>query len=250
LRCQRAPSPDERGWSGDILWADFGAALGRRMRAASLRHGVTPFTLAFGALALLLMQESGHDAVAIAVPLSTRARVEDDYVVGYYINQIPVPVRWIPGQRADEFLQRIASSLIRVNTMEGGTYLDLLDLVGLRNRLSELPFHQYQLNSGARLPAIADLPTDRFPFACRDLDPESAASEFHMTWRLDEDGEAFRLRLVYAPELYSGADAHRILGRFQELLHILCDAGDGVLLDVSSPYRTNLRHDAHREVSE
>ena len=82
------PRPAFMSFDGRRVVRELSPDLAERIRALSLREGVTPFMTLLAAFNVLLHRYTGRTDVAVGVPIANRTRVEVEQLIGTFVNTL------------------------------------------------------------------------------------------------------------------------------------------------------------------
>ncbi|WP_344982323.1 non-ribosomal peptide synthetase, partial [Streptosporangium fragile] len=194
------------------LGADLTAALTRLTR----RRGVTVNTLLQGVWAILLSTLTGRDDVVFGAIVSGRPPELPgvERMVGLFINTVPVRVRLRPAEPVGELLERLQDEQaellphhhLGLTEIHRGTLFDTVTVL-----------ENYPFDPSAADTALGDVRLTGFGSADAHHYPLALAAV---------PGDRLTLRLDHRPDLFTAAQARRLLDRVERLITTLVTAPD------------------------
>ncbi len=100
-----------RRFVGGQVRQTLAADLCQRLHAMATRHGISRFSLMFGAFGLLCSKLTGHDKMLIGTALSNRTQACYRRTVGMFVNMVPVPLTVDRQGALAPYLQKVSTEI-------------------------------------------------------------------------------------------------------------------------------------------
>ncbi|WP_230884573.1 non-ribosomal peptide synthetase [Planomonospora sp. ID82291] len=195
---------------------DLDAVPTRTLTRMARRHGVTVNTVLQAAWGLLLAWLTGRDDVVFGAVVSGRpAELPGvERMVGLFVNTVPVRVRLHPGESFGDLLARLQDEQaellphhhLGLTEIRRGPLFDTVTVL-----------ENYPFDPAAADASLGDLRITGFGSADAHHYPLALAAV---------PGERLALRLDHRPDLFTAAEAERLLGRVARLLTVVAGAPD------------------------
>ncbi|MFC7546923.1 amino acid adenylation domain-containing protein [Plantactinospora sp. GCM10030261] len=213
----RAPRPSRPSFRGRHVDVDLGAGLDSWARA----HRWTPAAVALAAFVRVLADWAGVDDLCVGVPASGRESPAAHAATGFFMRTLPLRLR-VPAQATTaDLLPRVTQALH--DGIEHGSvpFDEIVDLVGARRDLTHNPVFQVWFNDltqDAPPASIGGVPVTPVP-------PDVRWSLFDLGLYLSRRPTGgYRLRLVYATDLWGSRAAAEFLDQCRAELDMLATA--------------------------
>ncbi len=189
-------------------------ATARRVRALARATSSTPYTVLMAGYAALLHRLTGAEDVVVGMPVTTRGRPELQDLIGYFVNLVPVRVRFgadsafraLVEQVRDVSFDALAHRDVPLDAIVGATLAD--------RRTDADPLFQtvFELHSGS-----ADPVRIGGARGTRRLHAHSAA-KFELSWMIEESGEDIKGWVEYDAGLFDADGMRELCERWLALL--------------------------------
>ncbi|MBZ4018994.1 non-ribosomal peptide synthetase/type I polyketide synthase [Streptomyces purpurogeneiscleroticus] len=215
------PRPVVATHRGASEFFEIDAALGARVHALSLHHGVTPFMVLLSAYYLLLHRYSGQDDLIIGSPVSGRTRPEFAPVYGYFVNPLPLHVSLAGDPSVADLLARTRDTVLGGLDNQEYPFVLLVEQLGLPHDASRSAVFQSMF---ALL--THQLGEELSGYRAENIQLPEQEGQFDLTLVACEepaDGR-FTCALKYNTDLFHAATARRMAGHYLNLLDALTRA--------------------------
>lgn len=189
-------------------------ATAQRVRALARATHSTPYTVLMAGYAALLHQLTGAEDVVVGTPVTTRGRPELQDLIGYFVNLVPVrlrfgadsPFRALVEQVRDASFDALAHRDVPLDAIVGAVLAD--------RRTDADPLFQtvFELHAGS-----ADSVQIGGARGTRRLHAHSAA-KFELAWMIEESGDTIKGWVEYDAGLYDAARMQSLCERWLAML--------------------------------
>ncbi len=216
------PRPAVQSFRGDVFTTVMPQALRDRVDAFARSRNVTPSTVLFVVLQMLLARYSGQDRVVAAMGHAGRTRFELEPMVGFFINLLPLVADVADEPTFDVLLARAQSDLLQA-LEHGDAPLDrILETLRVARSASYTPFAQVMYffqNYPAHALRLPNLRAEALHWS--DLRPPTAQADLSLFVNQHAPGE---LMVEFSTDLYDAGTIQRMVGHFLALLEAAVDA--------------------------
>ncbi|RQU33436.1 amino acid adenylation domain-containing protein [Burkholderia cenocepacia] len=217
----------QSSFEGNTITLPLSATLRERVRRVATETASTPYMVYLATLLVLLHRWSRQTAMTIGIVSNGRSQPGSEDIAGMLVNTLPV-----------HFLVDDASAFRTLVDHVRGRVADAIDHqdVSLTALLADLP----NARDGQRNPLFnvmfSMVTLEPLPVLDRDVswdrtDWTYPTAKFDLTFFVQEDGNASRLALEYATDLFVHDSAQRLLNHFANLLQAIM--ADVPLLELS-----------------
>jgi amino acid adenylation domain-containing protein len=179
------------------------------------REGATLQMGLLAVVALLLHRYSRQDDFAIGIPIWGRNHPDLEKLIGFFINTVPIRLRFAPEQSFRELLAQVRATSIGAYDHQELPFEQIVEALDLPRDASRNPFYQVMMQ-------VAEFPEDNL-LGLEGLDvekiPLTTASLFDLECnfrRLGQDGMC--VRFMYATDLFAAPRIERLCTHFALLL--------------------------------
>ena len=188
-----------------------------REESATLQMGL------LAVVALLLHRYSRQDDFAIGIPIWGRNHPDLERLIGFFINTVPIRMRFAPDQSFRELLAQVRASSIGAYDHQELPFEQIVEALGLPRDASRNPFYQVMMQ-------VAEFPEDNL-FQLEKLEaekiPQNTASLFDLECNFRRIGqEGLRVRFIYATDLFDATRLERLCSHFAMLLQSVLRSPD------------------------
>ncbi|WP_341367373.1 non-ribosomal peptide synthetase/type I polyketide synthase [Yoonia sp. BS5-3] len=204
---------DQRSFEGATYSYLIDADLGKSLKRAAGKEGITLFTALSGALAALLSRLSGMQDTVLAVPTAGQTLLPDSHLVGHCVNLLPVKFHCDGQDSLRSYLKGAGTTVLDCFDHGDTTYGAILQAVGLRGDLNRQPLTEVQFN-------LDQQPAD-FGFSGLETQMQSnprAHTNFDLIFNVTEEKAGLRIDLTYASDILSQDTVARWCGHYHQLL--------------------------------
>ncbi|MFD9308051.1 amino acid adenylation domain-containing protein, partial [Streptomyces sp. NPDC060048] len=229
----RPAAPSNRGaWEEFALDAELHGALLQFARDAN----ATPFMVVHAAVVALLSQLTGSSDIPIGTPVAGRPDESLDELVGFFVNQLPLRVKWDGDPTFRELVQLTRTTALAAYDHQDLPFERLVEIVNPHRSASHHPLFQVVLNfDGTERPPLT-LPhlTAHIDEDLTDAGTAKVDLSFHLRERQAEDGTPAGIdgALEYAVDLFDPETVRRIGVRLSCLLRAAVGAPERRITDL------------------
>ncbi|MDN3025973.1 non-ribosomal peptide synthetase [Streptomyces sp. S.PB5] len=248
------PADGERGapaGPGGVQTVRLSAEAGGKVRALARELGSSVFTVGLTSLGWLLQRFTGEPRMLVGTPVTARGP-GDGEVLGPFLNTVVLSVELPADAPFAEAAARVRAAVGGALTHRGHPFDRLVEELpgardGGRTPLFTVMFTADEpgaAGTGEEFDAGASLTVRREPFA-------DDASEFELSFHLDNSGDGLGLTAEYDTVLFSAARVRRLLGHWADLLTRAAGHPSRSLSDTPLPAFEEAdldRHEAGRSV--
>lgn len=216
------PRPAVQRFRGDVITTVMPQALRDRVDAFARSRNVTPSTVLFVVLQMLLARYSGQDRVVAAMGHAGRTRFELEPMVGFFINLLPLVADVADEPTFDALLARAQANLLEALEHADAPLDRILETLRVARSASYTPFAQVMYffqNYPAHALRLPDLRVDAVHWS--DLRPPTAQADLSLFVNQHAPGE---LMVEFSTDLYDADTIRRMVGHFLALLEAALDA--------------------------
>lgn len=105
------PRGTTQGFDGERRWFEISRSQVDGLKALAQREGVTMFAASLAVFDILMVRLSGQEKVTVGTPMSYREALVDG-LLGFYLNQVPMPVDLGGNPTFREALKRVRDAVI------------------------------------------------------------------------------------------------------------------------------------------
>jgi len=206
------PRPGVPSYRGAHLRARLEPEVVQRLTDVARNAGTTLFTALHAAFASLLCRRSGQDEVVIGVPVANRSRLEIEYLIGFFVNTLPLRTRVRPDDTFEECVAQVGASALAAFEHQDVSFERMVEELAPARDLARNPVFQAMLvlqNATRATSGLGELGLERLPL-------EVSTAKFDLTLLVEDDGEP-EVVLEYASDLFSADTAQAILDDYVRL---------------------------------
>ncbi|MEA2223223.1 MAG: hypothetical protein QOH83_1599 [Solirubrobacteraceae bacterium] len=212
------PHPAQRRHRGDVVRTHLAAQLRDRLAAYAAERDATLFQVLLAAYATLLHRYSGQADLVVGVPLANRGRPEVGPLIGFFVNTLPVRIRF-DGDPSFEAL----TDHVRTQVLSGLKHLDapferIVDALQPQRSLQHAPLFQTMFCS-------QEAPTSGLAM----LDPNieilpvhNGTAKFDLTVLLEERDDGIDAPWEFDSDVFDAATVVRMSESYEVLLEAIC----------------------------
>ncbi len=205
------PRPLTPGYAGATAHATVSAEIVSELRDLAQRSDATLYLVLLAAFVTLLARYTGQDDIVVGAPLGARPRRELDAVVGYFVNTLPIRIRFDANARFTDVLAATRRA-----------FVDVLDH-------QDLPYElvagasEGDAASGTLLQTVFDLQQTandvaRGPLRVEPFEIDADVAKFDLTCTATEHDASLDLAFEYRTELFDGATIRRMTAHLLTVL--------------------------------
>ncbi|MCX5661118.1 MAG: amino acid adenylation domain-containing protein [Planctomycetota bacterium] len=223
------PRPPEQTFDGSNETVMLDPDLTARLNAFARAQGVTPFMALLAGLQVLLHRYSGQEDFAVGTPVATRARVELERMIGFFINNLVLRADLAGEPTVRELLARVKRTALDAFAHQELPFEKLVEELKLRRDPSRSPLFQVLFNfdnnpqrAGAVWPRVVGQ---------RRVDP--GVANYDLSLYAAEMPEGMRLKWEYNTDLFDVETVRRIAGHYRAILEAMIADPDRRVADLS-----------------
>lgn len=213
------PRPAVFSYRGSSLDLTLEPELRAAIRALGARHGATGTAVLLAAWASLVHRLSGAEDVVVAVPISGRDHPSAESTVGFFVNTLPLRIRFTDRPQFQDVLRQVKETLLEVRAHAALPFDELVRALAVPRSSSHNPIVQLafvHLPPGERDLQVPDVDVAHVPV-------DRGACIFDLTLFYSETPDGLDFRLEYSSDLFDRADAETLLERLHALLRASLD---------------------------
>ncbi|MDB5327857.1 MAG: non-ribosomal peptide synthetase [Phycisphaerales bacterium] len=225
------PRPAAQTFRGAHVPLTLSPDVVRKLKAIGRREQATDFMVTLALFDLLLARWSRQQDIVVGVPVTSRQRPEDQELIGYLLNTLPLRVS-IPEKGT--FRQLLAS--VRTATHGGLAHQSLpfekiIEAVKPPRSLSHSPLFQVLFVLRTEGDGLLDLPgVQSTAIAGR-----NGGAKFDVSLLMSESDAGITGVLEYNTDLFDRSTAESLAARYVELANRVCDEADASLEVLLAP---------------
>jgi len=225
-----APRPAMPSFKGSVHTRTLERDLVARITALAAAHRATAFMAYVGAFCALLARYTGQADFLIGTPVAGRTRVEEEPLVGLFINTLPLRIRPSLTEPFSALLANVRRDVLDLLAHQSAP-LDLIvrDVLDTRDPsrhpLFDVSFNYHNVPYDVRFP-------EELAARSEDVDLGVSRLDIMLVMRPLPDGRA-SCRFEYATDIYTADTIERLGSHFVTLLEAIVVAPDVHLGDLS-----------------
>jgi amino acid adenylation domain-containing protein len=145
-------TPSPRSYPLGTSALAFDAHESQRIRAVAHERNATPFMVLLAATAIVLAQRSGQSRFYVGTDVANRPDPETQTLVGFFVNQIALPIDCREPARADQLLSQVRATVLAASARQELPFDRLVHAVGTGARGSRAPLFQVKVLYEAQPP--------------------------------------------------------------------------------------------------
>jgi myxalamid-type nonribosomal peptide synthetase MxaA len=199
---------------GRTIQQTLSPALSARLKALSLRWGVTPFATLLAGWKTLLHRYTGQTDIAVGSPVANRHPWQTEPLIGFFINSVVLRSDLSGAPSFRELVGRVQETTLSALAHATLPFERLISELALERDRSRNPlFDVMFILQNAPVPAV------RLPGLDLELlEVDRGAAKLDLTLSVTERQAGFSLSLEHNTDLFLPATAARMLGHFATLL--------------------------------
>lgn len=170
-----------------------------QLDAAAARRGLTPFALFAAAVACIVHRASGSDDVTIGTFFSNRDHFQDNDLVGFFVNTLPLRVRIDAGWDVDQLAQAMSATLAQAHAHRDVTTEDVFDALQVNNALRRAAF-RVMVNLEPEQAEVLTMGA----LSARRMLLDRHVAKYDLLFSLRKEDGDYRVLVEYNTELYDG----------------------------------------------
>ncbi|QRO02855.1 amino acid adenylation domain-containing protein [Archangium violaceum] len=190
-------------------------ALAQALRALCREQQVTPFMALYAAFATLLSRYSGQDDVCVGTPVSGRAHVAAEGLVGLFLNTVVLRTRLGAARPFAELLAQVRETTLAAHAHQEAPFERVVETLGVERSLDRTPLFQVMFDLYQEEHTLAEALSD---LGARPVHVDTGTTQFDLYFSVAESSAGFELSLQYSAELFEATTVQRMLEHYLQLL--------------------------------
>ncbi|SMF98392.1 Non-ribosomal peptide synthase [Burkholderia singularis] len=211
------PRPSEQRMRGAVSKHVFSPVLADGMRKLCRSAGVTPYMLGVAAFSALLHRYCGEDQIVIGSPFANRSTEAQQNLIGFFINLLPLRVRFDDRVNFIDLLAQVRESLLDAFENAALPFDQIVEVVRPVRSASHAPVFQimfdYLKGSGGTL-ALDDVEVQGTLV-------HTGTSKYDLTVSMEEMPGELAAIVEYDTDLFDASTITRMMTHFEKLLESL-----------------------------
>jgi amino acid adenylation domain-containing protein len=210
------PRPAVQSWRGGQVVLGLPPGLAAGLRGLARSSGSSLFMTLLAGLGALCSRYTGLRDVVLGSPVAGRNRSETEGLVGLFVNNLVLRLRWEGDPAFVEVLGRARRTVLTAHAHQELPFEKLVAELAPERSLGHTPFFQVVLSTQSRAAEALDLPG----IAPEALPVDRGESRFDLELGVieGEPDEGLRLLWRYDRDLFDAGSASRMAGHFATLL--------------------------------
>ncbi|GAA0460364.1 amino acid adenylation domain-containing protein [Sphingomonas molluscorum] len=222
------------GRSRDVVRSDCGGrstftvdrSVAPRLRTIAAANGITIGTLLSAAFAAILHRHSGAPKFVLGVALSNRPRIEFESTFGFFVNWLPVPVEFRPGEDFLTFARHFHGSKLAAIERGHVPFDEVVRAMDVGRQMFLHPLFQYMFVSHVPARRVAmrglDLTIQPIPNGGAKLDLTVFLTDTRDALAVEGEGDLF-IEFEFNRDLFDDALIEGLVTEYQALLRAVVD---------------------------
>ncbi len=211
------PRPVTPSFAGNHVSIDMASDVMAKLRARSREHRATMFMVIIAAFNVVLSRYSGQRDIVIGTASAGRDLPELKGVIGFFTNMVVLRTDLSGDPTFLEILQRVREVALTAYTHQEVPFEKVVERVGQRRDPSRNPLFQVAM---ALLPAAIAAEGDAPETELRTsmVTTGTGGARFDIGINVGETGDALRVFVEYATDLFDRPRIVRMIGHFEQVL--------------------------------
>ncbi|SDZ26988.1 amino acid adenylation domain-containing protein [Bacillus sp. 166amftsu] len=212
------PRPKEMSFKGKHVLFSSGKDIFKAVKRKAQYLKTTEFNILFAAYSLMLQKYSRQEEFVIGVPFANRENVYFEKLIGYFVNVLPIPIKFDESMSFHKLIENIQRDFLNVYENQDVPMELLLQEYNDSRDLSRTPLFQ-------TLFTLQNAPLSEMRMGELELEPifiENYTSKFDLSLIAEEKNEEFQFNLEYCTDLFHANFIERFIENFQNMLRIIC----------------------------
>lgn len=214
------PRPAEQRMRGAVRRHVFGRPVMDGIRALCKKEGVTPYMLGVTAFAALLHRYSGEDQIVIGSPFANRIAQEQQNLIGFFINLIPIRVNFDGQPSFRTLLHQVRETLLDSFESAILPFDQIVEVVRPPRSMSHAPLFQIMFDY---LKGSGDM------LSLDGLDvggslSHTGTAKYDLTVSMEETASELSAIVEYDTDLFGESTVTRMMSHFERLIEAMVAA--------------------------
>ncbi len=184
-----------------------------RLRALGRRHGASLFMVLLAGFDVLLSRYSGSSDLVTGSPMAGRVNSELEWLIGFFVNSVPLRVRWEGDPSFEEVLNIVRETALEGFAHEHLPFERIVEEILPERDASRNPIFQVWFDGGREVepPSLPGLTVEELP-------TESSNTRFDLEMRMEVRGAELAGSLLYSTDLFEELTAKRLVENYLSVL--------------------------------
>ncbi|MFG1780785.1 condensation domain-containing protein, partial [Micromonospora sp. NPDC049048] len=224
------PRPAMLSGAGRLVRFDLPAQTADALRHLGVTQGATTFMVLLTAFTMLLSRYTGTSDLVTGVPSAGRALTEFEDLVGFFVNPLPVRLRWSGDPTFTELLGTTREAMLDAVAHQNMPFDRLVEELVDGRDLSRNPLFQvwFDVDSSPEVAQPKDLGVALVPL-------DTGNTRFDLEMRLEDRPDRLTGTLCYSTDIFADETAERLVRHFQHVLANVAAAPEERLSRLSRP---------------
>jgi glutamate-1-semialdehyde-2,1-aminomutase len=191
------PRPEVRSQAGDMLTFTVAPDLLLSLQELARQQDTSLFTVLLSAVEVLFFHTASQEDIVIGVPMAGRNHPDLESQIGFYINTLPLRVRFCAEDSFTKLLTQVTEAATEAYAHQEYPFEQLVEDLGVQPEQGRHPFFDVLVNMPLQQLAL-DLPGIEAAFL-----EDFAASKVDMEFVFRESGGIFEVHIQYCPDLFT-----------------------------------------------
>ncbi|WP_279571543.1 non-ribosomal peptide synthetase [Tahibacter aquaticus] len=223
------PRPPRQQFGGGRVARSLDAAQSRRLRALASRYDASLFMLLQAAFAVLLGRWSNEQDIVIGSPVAGRTQRELEPLIGFFINSLVLRTDLSGNPGFGQLLQQVRQTALDAYAQQAIPFDLLVDELKPERAQNHPPL--FQISFSFHNLQAAELRLGELDIHAADAGSGGEVARYDIELHIAEQGDALRIRWLYADSLFDAATMQRLADSFEVLL-------DAVAADPEAPIQS------------
>ena len=206
--------PPVQSWDGAVVYRDLSPYHRHGVEELARRQNVTPFVVMLAAWKALLYRYTGQEDCIVGAAMAGRNRVEWEPLIGFFINTVALRTKVARDLPFSKLVGRVQETALEAHEHQEVPFEHVVAAVQRERDPARPPVVQvmFVLHN-----------TPRYEAACPGLSLSASeitgtSAKFDLILAVQEEEDAFRLRMEYCTALYRRETAEQVLAQYEALL--------------------------------
>lgn len=232
------PRPKKQVFEGDRETAKISKELLNRLKQLANKTDTTLFNVLFAAYNILLSKYTMQDDIIVGCPVTGRRYVQQENIVGMFINILPLRNRPIAELRFSEFLDNVKENFIRALENQEYSVYELMESLQIKRDLSRNPLFDTMFvlqNMGDKDWVTINVAQDRMfsnDIYLEPIDFKTYTSKYDFSLEMIECHDEMFINLEYCTKIFSSEKIKELLNHYIYILGQILDNYNILLKDI------------------
>ncbi|HEY3902099.1 MAG TPA: amino acid adenylation domain-containing protein [Chthoniobacter sp.] len=213
------PRPAVESFEGAEISQPLGAILISRLQRVAVEERTTLFTVFAAAFAVLLRRYTQKDDLVIGTPLSGRETLEDEALIGPFVNTLPIRCRVRDDRTIREFLAHFREQTLSAFQHATLPFEQIVEAVHPPRDLSRAPVYQVMFSFLNQPKRAVEFPGCEVQL----VDVPNSTSKLDLTMAVEERDAEFTVAIEFRTGLFAEERIRRMLAHYEAILRTFAD---------------------------